>query len=431
MYSIIKNLIVSLSQIAFIFILGWHCSFADEGQELEHVLQTKGIAVYQDLGIEYYVASLALERLDITSAELQSFEGDQSIKIKVTAERWSKRKWKAQWQNNIAINNLPSDDVKLNAQLAHFTQFPKGSLKRGDEVLISYSPQFGSRVLFNGHLVLSSDTKEFYSYLLNTWIGKFSPNRIFREKITGVLPLNDELVAYSRQPVASDRTTEVKVWFSIEKQDVERKKQQALLAQKNKEKYLKEQQALKLEQQRLKAVAAQKALQAKAKEKARLIAAEEARLKRKREQAESEKKKRFAKLASEKKLAALKAEKEKIRAQNKQVYLYELYQWQLQTKINESVVYPPWARQFNQEGNVILAFQLNRAGNISALDSSKSLASKILLQEVEKRLNFVVESHGIPKDLSGDHWSFKVNYQFSLKTGEQKPLVKPQLATVD
>lgn len=422
---------MSLSQIVFFIIWGWQWSFADEGQELENVLQTKGIAVYQDLGIEYYVASLSLERLDITSAELQSFEGDQSIKIKVTAERWSKRKWKAQWQNNIAINNLPSEDVKLNIQLAHFTQFPKGSLKRGDEVLISYSPQFGSRVLFNGHLVLSSSTKDFYSYLLNTWIGKFSPNRIFREKITGELPLNSELVAYSRQSVADDRTTEVKAWFSIEKQDVERKKKQALLAQENKEKHLKEQRALKLEQQRLKALAAQKALQAKAKEKARLIAEEEARLKRKREQAESEKKKRLAKLESERKLAALNAEKDKIRAQNKQVYLYELYQWQIQTKINESVVYPPWARQFNQEGNVILAFQLNRAGNISSLDSSKSLASKILLQEVEKRLNFIVESHRIPKELSGDHWSFKVGYKFSLREGDQKPLAKPQLATVD
>lgn len=431
MYSIIKNLIVSLSQTLFIFILGWHCSFADEGQELEHVLQTKGIAVYQDLGIEYYVAILALERLDITSAELQSFEGDQSIKIKVTAERWSKRKWKAQWQNNIAINNTPSEDNDLNAQLAHFTQFPKGSLKSGDEILISYSPQFGSRVLFNGHLVLASKDKRFYSYLLNTWVGKFSPNRIFREKISGELPVDNDLIALSRQPVEEGRIAQVKTWFAVEDQDIEKKKQQALLAQKNKDKRIKEQQAEQLEQQRLQALAAKKALQAKAIEKARLLAEKEARLKRKLELAAQEKKKRLAKLANEKKLAALKAEKDKIRARNKQIYLYELYQWQLQTKINESVVYPPWARQFNQEGIVSLAFQLNRAGNISSLDSSKSLASKILLQEVEKRLISVVESHSVPKDLSGDHWSFKVNYKFNLREGEQQPLTKPQLATVD
>jgi hypothetical protein len=47
----------------------------------------------------------------------------------VIAKRWSARKWKAQWQNNIAINNSEAIDAELMAQLSHFTQFPKASLK--------------------------------------------------------------------------------------------------------------------------------------------------------------------------------------------------------------------------------------------------------------------------------------------------------------
>ena len=431
MNSIIKKLIIFLSQIVLIFIFGWHSSFAYQDQDIESILQTKGVAVYKDLGIEYYIASLSLERLDISSTELPSFEGDQSIKVKVTAERWSKRKWKAQWQNNIAINNTPSEDSDLNAQLAHFTRFPKGSLKSGDEVLISYSPAFGSRVTFNGQLVLSSKDKKFYSYLLNTWIGKFSPNRIFREKISGELTIDNDLVAFSRQPVEESRIAQVKTWFDVEDQDIEKNKQQALLAQKNKEKRIKEQQAEQLEQQKLKLLATKKALQAKAIEKARARAEKEALLKKNLERQLQEQKRRLAEIEKEKKLLALKAKKDKIKAQNMQVYLYDLYQWQLQNKINESVVYPPWARQFNQEGIVRLKFQLSRVGNIVSLDSSKSLASKILLQEVEKRLIAVVESHSVPKDLSGDQWSFKVEYKFNLKDSEQQTLSKPQLVTVD
>jgi outer membrane biosynthesis protein TonB len=438
LYSLIKSQIVAIFLTALALSVGLQNVYAVEQQTS---FQTKGIAVYKELGIEYYVASLNLADINTAKSELLQYRGDQSLSIKVTAKRWSPRKWKAQWQNNIAINNEPSSDAELISQLAHFSQFPKASLKRGDEVIVTYSETAGSHVLFNGYSVLSTKNKIFYDYILNTWLGKFSPNRIFRDKISGQTALDAALIDISQQPVELARITKVKSWFSPGTASESEKKKQKLLAQQQKENLVKKQnkqaavkkaqleQKIKTEQANL-----EKSLQeAKARKKAKLIADQKAKDRKEKEQKERMRKKLLAQQAQDKKkrLALVEAEKIKLRKQYKQKYLYEFYQWQLQAKINESIVYPPWARQFSQEGRVALEFELNRAGNISSMNSSKSLASKILLQEVEKRLNILVESNGVPKELEGESWQFNINYVFDLSRTEQIELIKPQLATVE
>jgi hypothetical protein len=51
-------------------------------------------------------------------------DNGQQMKIKVIAKRWSPRKWKAQWQNNIAINNVVDSDPELAKAIVNFTEFP-------------------------------------------------------------------------------------------------------------------------------------------------------------------------------------------------------------------------------------------------------------------------------------------------------------------
>lgn len=441
MCSEIKNLIIAISLFFLAMISGLPNSYAEVSQASENSLKSKGIAIYQELGIEYYVANLNLSDINVASADILQFEGEQSLIIKVTTKRWSARKWKAQWQNNIAINNEPTTDAQLIDQLAHFTQFPKGSLISGDEVVIKYSEDLGSRVSFNGHPVLSTNNKDFYRYILNTWLGKFSPNRIFREKISGQAVLDYALLEVSRLPVELTRIDKVKPWFSAEIELEAKRKQQELAEQ---------QRRVKLEQEKKKRIASENARlqeqirqeqvnletarkKAEALKQAKLVAERKAKEKIENEKKERLRKQKLAKLEQKRKQRAAieEAKKEELRAINKQKYLYELYQWELQAKLNEAVVYPPWARQFNQEGRVSLVFSINRAGNIVNLDSGKSLASKILLQEVEKRLTTLVEAYPITKELKGDSWPFTINYVFSLGSDEQKPLTKPQLAVFD
>lgn len=437
LYSIIKNLIAPLILTFIVMLIGLRNTHAEEAGIFTEHQNIKGVAVYEELGIEYYVASISLANDSLEGKELLQFNGNQSIKIKVTTKRWSARKWKAQWQNNIAINNEPTSDINLIENLAHFTQFPRGSLQHGDEVIVSYYDG-GSHVTFNGHSVLTTANKNFYSYILNTWLGKFSPNRIFREKLSGNHSLDPKLLALSQETVELNRLENTKTWFSVDQAKAEKKLQQERLAKKQKERVSKErnklianEEALLKEQKRLEAIKTKKILQEKAEKKARILAEEKARKIKEQQKKALERKQRLAWLEKQKKLALIAAEKEKQRALNEQKYLYELYQWQLQVKLNEVVVYPPWARQFNQEGSVSLEFNLNRAGNLSAMNSNNSLASKILVQEVEKRLNFVVESYPVPKDLKGNHWAFSINYIFDLRKSEQEILTKPQLLAIE
>lgn len=391
-------------------------------------LEAKGAAIYQELGIEYYIASLYVEDSSIGSHDVINYAGAQQVKIKVIAKRWSARKWRAQWQNNIAINNEPSSNQNLNSDLALFTEFPQASLVEGDEVSVIYQPGLGSELVFNGYSVFKTQDKQFYNYILNTWLGKFSPNRIFREKISGQQKLNLALVQNSHQELDENRKEKTLLWFMTENygtddaasisattlaaaNELKEKQEKAIKAKEAEKKrqrieeQKKQAQLLKLKQD---------------KEKAEKIKLAQQQAKQKEESA----KKWLAE--QEKKRLALKIEEEKkLKILNQQKYYHQLYQWQIRSRVNETVAYPPWAKQFNQQGVVSITFNVNRSGVVSDLKHSDEGISPILQQEVEKRLQLAAEAIAVPKDLKGDTWSFNVRYVFDLKLPEQAALLKP------
>lgn len=387
-------------------------------------LEVKGIASYQELGVEYYVASLHLKDVGYNSAEILNYEGWQRLKIKVTAKRWSARKWKAQWQNNIAINNLVSDQAALNRQLALFTEFPKSSFVPNDEVIVEYLPEQGSLVTFNGHLVLKTADKQFYNYILNTWLGKFSPNRIFREQISGVQLPDAVLVNKSSQPASSQRIKAVEKWFltaeekrlaKLEKdKEAERRRQEAIRADNIEKQKIAEQKKRELQRQE-QLLAAKRIAQLAREEKDQ-----------KAQQILQEKAQAVEKDKQEKqRLALQEAELARLKILNQQKYFYQLYQWEVRTRVNETAAYPPWAKQFNHQGVVEIDFSVNRSRAISNLTHQGEDISPILQQEVEKRLRLAVEAIALPKGLKGEKWSFSLRYVFDLALTEQETLLKP------
>ena len=119
--------------------------------------------------------------------------------------------------------------AEINSALALFTEFPQASLVMGDEILISFQPESGSELTFNGHSVFKTPNKQFYNYILNTWLGKFSPNRIFREKISGIQRPEAELVDISAVLVDEQRIKAVGKWFlSVEEKNIAKLKQKKL-----------------------------------------------------------------------------------------------------------------------------------------------------------------------------------------------------------
>lgn len=411
---------VSFARVIFslLLVIGIN-SYSDHALALE----LKGAAIYQELGKEYYIASLYVADRSQVGLTLLADDSAQKMKIKVIAKRWSARKWKAQWQNNIAINNPIDVDPELAEAIVNFTEFPLSSLRAGDEIIIDYVPDVGTRIYFNSHSVIVTKNKKLYSYLLNTWLGKFSPNRIFREKIEGSITPEAELLAKVNKVVSDKRIAEVSTWFvSEEEKRKAKREQEQLIAE-----------ALRKQKQdeidKKKALAKIKADQA-AKERKRLLAQQkqaEALKRKQQNKADSlEKNKQNSSARNQQELA----EKQKHKAlQNDlamQDYYQQLYLWQLQSKINESVVYPPWAKQFSQQGLVKLTFATDRSSSLLNVVNKTTETSKILVQEVERRLGLALEGVPRPPELKGQKWSFTVHYVFDPAIKELEPLAEPK-----
>ena len=383
-------------------------------------LELKGAATYQELGKDYYIASLYVTDSSQDTLELLAADKGQQMKINVIAKRWSARKWKAQWQNNIAINNEVDADPDLASAIVSFTEFPLSSLRAGDELIIDYVPNIGTTIHFNNHLVVTTKTQKLYAYLLNTWLGKFSPNRIFREKVTGITTPETKLLVIADKSVAKDRIAEVSSWFVSEEEKRRAIKEKELLIAEE----LKRQKQVELANKR---ALAKKISDEKAKQEALELAQKKQieSLKRKQKSKANNLEQQNNKSKEQKKQLAAK-KKQQQHAQAMQSYYQQLYLWQLQSKVNESVIYPPWAKQFSQQGPVELTFTTDRSSSLFNLVNNTPDTSKILVQEVERRLRLALEAIPRPEPLKGDTWDFAIHYVFDPTVKELEPLPQPQ-----
>lgn len=410
-------MILSFSRIIYSFILVFGINLYSAQV---FALQLKGVATYQELGKDYYIASLNVTDSSQDALELLAADKGQQMKIKVIAKRWSSRKWKAQWQNNIAINNVVDVDPNLAKAIVSFTEFPLDSLRAGDELIIDYVPNIGTTIHFNNYLVVATEDKKLYAYLLNTWLGKFSPNRIFREKMTGISIPETDLLIMANKSVSKNRIAEVSTWFvsEEEKRKASREKELLAIEAKEKERQKKLSVDLALAKKLSEEKSKQEALQLAQKKKSESL--------KQQSKASSLEKQQKKNRELKKKQQQLAAKKQKQYAQSMQSYYQKMYLWQLQSKINESVIYPPWAKQFSHKGPVELSFTTDRSSNMINLINNTPDTSNILVQEVERRLRLALESVPRPEPLRGDSWGFTVNYLFSPSANELEPLPEPK-----
>ena len=359
----------------------------------EPKLEIKGAAAYDALGKEYYIASLYVTDSSQDALALLADNQRQKMKIKVIAKRWSARKWKAQWLNNIVINNNPNTDPNLEQAIATFTEFPKNNLLAADEVIIDYLPGEGTRVYFNTHEVISTDDNKLYSYLLNTWLGRFSLNRVFREKIAGASVPEYALLVKGNEALTQARIDEVDAWFISQEEKIRAVQAQELLIANIIEK---QQQAL-----------------------ARIKSDEAA-------------KQRAIRLAEQKK-AVPKAEaiiRPKRRGLQYQMalqdYYQQLYLWQLQSKVNERVVYPDGTEAFPDKALVEVSFATDLTGNLLNFVNKTPDVSNVLTQEVVSGILLALKESQRPPDLEGNRWSFTIRYVFDPSGKRMASLDKPQ-----
>ncbi|EAT11226.1 TonB family protein [Bermanella marisrubri] len=369
-------------------------------------LTLNGIASYQQLRKEYYIAALYLSQSNDDPQSILQNQDRKRMALRVTAKRWSPRRWSLQWQNDIAINNVFSSDPDYTQGLLRFTGFLRDNLSKGDEVIIDYLPAEGTRISINNVTVVKTSTAQLFDALLNAWIGQVPPSREFKNNILSLSDDHKQLLdRYNSLSYSGDRTAMVNSWIAAEKETA---------AAFQKEQQLK----------RARALAAKKA-------------EEEAKQKAQQKQARASKptkppsKKVIRKPVKKQKIVSTttpsKEKKSKAQIKAEQDYYLALYRWELRRAIHQAVEYPAWARQFGQKGLVTVNFTVNRQAEIKKLDAQDQGASDLLVNELKRATTEVVPFLLPPDALEGKQWDISISYRFDPNSDDQPYVAKPSL----
>ena len=389
-------------------------------------LQLNGVASYNELNKEYYIAGLLLGDRISDPTDIGLYKKHKQMKLIVTTDRWSPRQWKKQWQNNIAINNtLLNSDDQLQKDLAYFTSFLSKDLANGDELVIEYYPQIGTQIQLNNFEFITTQDDRLFNYLLNTWIGKLPPSRDFKNRI---LSIQDDTESASHQnlmmthTVAASRQIQTNNWFeqSAEEKEKEKAEEAARIEeQRQKKSALKQLQAEeKRAEQEL--IRIQSLKKSESVIKAEKLAQAKAAADKRREKEQAAEKERIQKLK-------LIKERKAQEAQLAQYYFRDLHEWKLRQAVLAEVQYPAWARQFQQEGIVDAQFKINRKGIVSDVSFEDENTPEMLMSEVLRAIKISAQKLLPPDELNGTQWEFSVTYKFDLLSRKQKALISPKI----
>lgn len=390
-------------------------------------LQLNGVASYQELNNDYYLAALYAGEKQVEENWWRNADQEKKMLLVVKAAQWSSRSWFKKWQNNLAINNsLDSLSKELQQLLTEFSRLPKGDLKKGDQIEIHYWPNQGTTISLNGYPVIESSLQGLFAALVNTWIGQLPPSRLFKQQIlaskeSSHLSLWKEEL--SSIEITLERKQKTQDWYLTPEVIAKQAEEKRIEEEKRKN-------ALKVEQARKQAEASLakklKVIQAKRlveeKKQAQLA-------KFKKEQEARQKLQRQQQLAQEKKQRAARLLEEKERKQalviQNQKYYKRFYEWQLQSAIRSHITYPEWARKFKEQGLIQANFDINRQGKILSIHMSEDVPS-MLAAEMRRSISAVSEKIQPPKELTGDIWQFSIQHSFKFGSNKQAALVRPK-----
>lgn len=183
----------------------------DSGQ-----LTLNGLAAYQQLRNEYYIGALYLENPNTDTSAIINSAGKRRMELRVTIERWSPRRFAQQWNQLILINNEQAAINALANEILKFIDIPKEELIAGDVLIIDNAPDSGTRVYLNDTEVFNVAGNDFFTLLLNTWIGQRPPATAFKNDIL-TLPTDQQgealLSRFKTITPSSQREQNVAAWF--------------------------------------------------------------------------------------------------------------------------------------------------------------------------------------------------------------------------
>ncbi len=147
-------------------------------------LQLNGMGYRTKFVFNIYVGALYTESKVESRDAAQALNGPKRVVMHMVHDEVSKEKMADAWNEGFEENNSDAQLGKLKARLKTFIgYFP--DLKEGNIVLLDYIPGKGTRVTINGEVKGVIEGADFYTALLDVWLGDEPADDDLKEAMLG------------------------------------------------------------------------------------------------------------------------------------------------------------------------------------------------------------------------------------------------------
>ena len=134
-------------------------------------LQLNGMGYRTKFIFDIYVGGLYTESRVESRDAVQALKGPKRVVMHMVYDEVERKKLTDGWKNGFEENNSDKQLEKLQSRLKIFNSyFP--DLKKNDVLLFDYIPATGTRVTINGEVKGVIEGADFYSALLDVWLGE-------------------------------------------------------------------------------------------------------------------------------------------------------------------------------------------------------------------------------------------------------------------
>jgi hypothetical protein len=134
-------------------------------------LQLNGMGYRTKFIFDIYVGGLYTDSRVKSRDAVQALKGPKRVVMHMVYDEVERKKITDGWNNGFEENNSEKQLDKLQARLTIFNSyFP--DLKKNDVLLFDYIPATGTRVTINGEVKGIIEGADFYTALLDVWLGE-------------------------------------------------------------------------------------------------------------------------------------------------------------------------------------------------------------------------------------------------------------------
>ena len=179
-------------------------------------LQLNGLANYQEFKRSIYLAGLYLEGTSADAGAVIDGSQGKRMVLKVTADRWSPRRFSRQWNKGLLINNEQAQLEDASEAIILFNNLLQDDLVQGDNLVIDRLSKGGAEISVNGVGLLTVKEKGFFEMLLRVWIGPRPPSTGFKDALLAGSPDPELAPIFAELKPQSKRIAVAKSWAAGE-----------------------------------------------------------------------------------------------------------------------------------------------------------------------------------------------------------------------